>query len=136
MLANEQHESHENAKICYICKERFKDKYARDKKYCKVRDHCHYTGEYRDVVHSICNLEYNIPKEITILFHNESNYDYYFIIKELAEEFRGQFSSLGEIYITFSVPKEKEVIGKNGEKITKNISYKLKFVESAGIYGE
>ena len=29
-------------------------------------------------------------------FHNESNYDYYFIIKELAKEFEGEFNSLGE----------------------------------------
>ena len=57
------------------------------KKYCKVRDHCHYTGEYRGAAHSLCDLKYSIPKQITIIFHNESNYDYCFIIKELAEEF-------------------------------------------------
>ena len=42
------------------------------------------------------------------------------IIKELAEEVKGQFTCLGEIaekYITFSIPTEKEVkrTGKNGE---------------------
>ena len=37
--------------------------------------------------HSICNLRYSIPKKIPIIFHNRSNYDYCFIIKELAEEF-------------------------------------------------
>ena len=36
-------------------------------------------------------------------------------------------------YITFTVPTEKEVakIEKNGEKITKNISYILQFIDSA-----
>ena len=57
------------------------------KKYCKVRDHCHYTGEYRGAAHSICNLKYSVPKKIPIVFHNGSNYDYHFIIKELAKEF-------------------------------------------------
>ena len=64
-----------------------KRKYAKYKKYCKVRDHCHYTGEYRGAAHSLCDLKYSIPKQITVIFHNESNYDYCFIIKELAEEF-------------------------------------------------
>ena len=59
------------------------------KKYCKLRDHCHYTGECRGAAHSICNLKLSVPKEIPIVFHNESNYDYHFIIKELAKEFEG-----------------------------------------------
>ena len=55
LLTNEQHESYENAKICYIFKEKFENKCLKDKIYRKVRDHCHYTGEYRSAVHSICN---------------------------------------------------------------------------------
>ena len=47
-----------------------------------------------EVLHSICNLKYSIPKEITIFFHNRSNYD--FIIKKLAGDFEGQFNCLGE----------------------------------------
>ena len=35
----------------------------------------------------ICNLKYGVSKEISIVFHNGSNYDYHFIIKELTEEF-------------------------------------------------
>ena len=68
----------------------------KDKKYCKVRDHCHYTGEYRGDGHSICNLKYSLPKKILIAFHNGSNYDYHFITKELAEQFKKQFTCLEE----------------------------------------
>ena len=53
----------ENAKKPYICEAKFKDKYVKDKKYCKVRDHCHYTDEYRIAAHSTCNLEYSLPKQ-------------------------------------------------------------------------
>ena len=67
-LTNEQQISYQNAKICYICKEQIEDKHAKDKKYCKVRDHCHYTEEYEGAAHCICNLKYIVPKEISIVF--------------------------------------------------------------------
>ena len=99
-------------KICYICKGKFEDEYIKDKKHCKVRDHCQYTGEYRGAAHSICNLKYSLRKEIPIVFHNGPNYDYHFIIKELAEEFEENFNCLGkntEKYINFLVPIVKEL---------------------------
>ena len=63
-------------------------------------------------------------------------YDNHFIIKELAEEFKLQFTCLGENtekYIHFSVLIEKEVIRfyKIGEETTKTMYYKLKFIDSA-----
>ena len=39
LLTKEQQESYENAKICYLCKEKFQNEYFKDKKYRKVRDH-------------------------------------------------------------------------------------------------
>ena len=71
LLTKEQQESHENAKICCICKEKFENKYVKDRKYSKVRDHCHYTMEYRGVANSICNLKYSVPKNFFIAFHNK-----------------------------------------------------------------
>ena len=53
LLTKEQQESYENARICYTYKEKFENKYLKDKKYCKVRDHCHYTGEYSSAAHII-----------------------------------------------------------------------------------
>ena len=44
-----------------------------DKKYCKVRDHCHYAEDYRGAADSICNLKYSVLKEIPIAFHDGSN---------------------------------------------------------------
>ena len=67
-LTKEQMESCENTKICYICKEKFENKYVKDKKYCKVRDYCHYTGEYRGAPHNICNLKYSVTKKIPMAF--------------------------------------------------------------------
>ena len=136
LLTNEQKKLYQNAKIYYICKEKFEEKHAKDKNYPKVRDHCHSTGEYRGSAHSIHNLKYSIPKKVPIVFHNGFYYDHNFIIKELAEEFKKQSHCLGENtekYITFTVPMEKEVkrIDKNGEKVTKAISYRLKFIDSA-----
>ena len=65
-------------------------------KYCRVRDHCYYTVKYRGAAHNIYNLRYKTPKKITIVFHNGSTNNYHFIIKELAEECKGQFECLGE----------------------------------------
>ena len=68
-----------------------------------------------------------MSKEIPVIFHNGSAYDYHFMIKELAKEFKGNFECLGENtekYITLSVPIKKE--HGNG-KIT---IYKLKFIDS------
>ena len=108
-LTKEEKEIHPEQKVCYICKKGFSTD--DNKKYHKVKDHCHYTGKYRGVAHDICNLSYKTPKEIPVVFRNGSTYDYHFIIKELAEEFEGQFECLGENtekHITFPVPIKKE----------------------------
>ena len=124
-LTPEEKIYHNKQKICYICKKEFNDN---DKKNYKGRDHCHYMGKYRGAAHNICNLKYKVPKEIPIVFHNGSIYDYHFIIKELVNEFEGNFDCLGENtekYITFSVPLKKKIENKNLE-----ITYKIKFIDS------
>ena len=142
-LTNEEKISYENQQICHICEKEFctnKDNKKEFKKMQKVRDHCHYTGKYRGAAHSICNLRYKIKKEIPVVFHNGSTYDYHFIIKQLAREFKGYFHCLGENtekYITFSVPIKKVLDNdndndkKNGKgKKAKTITYRLRFIDS------
>ena len=98
--------------------------------YHKVRDHCHYTGKFRGSAHNICNLRYKTPKEIPVVFHNGSTYNYHFIIRQLAKEFEGNFGWLGENTekcITFTVPIKKELNNNNNNKA---IVYKFKFIDS------
>ena len=136
-LTDEQQKSYEKTKTCYICRKEFQDNYSNDKKYRKTRDHCHFTGEYRGASHSMYSSKYNTIKEISVGFHNGLNYDYNFIIKELPQNFEGKsnyFRENTKKCKAFSVPVKKEIkgIGTNGEEITKAISYKVKFIDSAG----
>ena len=81
-------------------------------------------GKYRGAAHNICNLRYKVPKEIPVVLHNDSTYDYHFIIKE----FEGNFDCLGENtekYITFLVPLKKKIANKKLE-----ITYKIKLIDS------
>ena len=123
-LTKKEEANHNNQKVCYICKKEFDTNNTTEsnslerKKNYKVRDHCHYTGKYRGAAHNMCKLRYKIPKEIPIVFHNGSTYDYQFIIKELVKEFDGNFECLGENtekYIIFSVPLKKKIENKNIE---------------------
>ena len=86
LFTKEQQESYENAKICYRSKEKFENKYVKDKIFCKLRNHCRYTGEDSCAVYSICNVKCSVPTKTPISFHSDSNYHYHFIIKELVEK--------------------------------------------------
>ena len=122
-LTDNENKSYEKQKECDICKKEF----CYDKNKDKVKDHCHYAGKFRGAAHSTCNLRYKVPQEIPVVFHNGSTYDYYFIIKQLAEEFKVQFNCLGENAensITFSVPIYKE----NDD--SKTITQRLRFIDS------
>ena len=84
-------------------------------------------GKYRGAAHSECNLKYSVQKIIPVLSHNGSNYDYHFIIRELAKEFKGKIECLGENmekYISFSVPLKVQ------NKDDKMETFRLEFVDS------
>ena len=116
-LTQEEQYKHDTRKVCFLCKKPFFEDAKNN--YIKVRVHFHYTGKYRGAAHKIRSLTYNTPREIPVLFHNDSSYDYHFVIKELAEEFEGDSECLGE-------NKEKYITSDEGRTIT----YKIKFIDS------
>ena len=44
--------AHRTSRRCYICKKKFSTD-DNNKRYHKVRDHCHYTGKYKGASHDI-----------------------------------------------------------------------------------
>ena len=66
-LTKEENNFYDEQEICYICKDKVcMDK--NDKNYInkrKVKDHCHYTGIFGGAAHDICDLNYNVQKQIS-----------------------------------------------------------------------
>ena len=115
-----ENKSYEKQKVCYICKKEFNNDNDDDdgndddnKKYHKVRDNCPYPGKFRGAAHNICNLRYETPKVVTVVFYNGSTYDYHFIINQLAKELKGKLECLvenTEKNITFPALIKKNLI--------------------------
>ena len=73
LLTKEELKSHQDAKLCYICRKRILKKIAKNKNYQKVRYYCYYTGKYRGAAHSICNLKFHALNGTPAAFRNGSN---------------------------------------------------------------
>ena len=95
-LTSAEQKSFEEAKTCHICNCELKKD--------KVRDHCHFTGQYRGAAHNKCNLMCKKPKVLPVIFHNLQGYDAHLFIKQLAK-LEGKLDcipSTEEKYISFS----------------------------------
>lgn len=69
-----------------------------------VRDHCHFTGKFRSVLCTSCNLKRQSQKFLPIFMHNSSNYDNHFIVRELGcDSYKvGVIPNSTEKFVTFS----------------------------------
>ena len=124
-LTNRQWKRYKRASKCHIC---FKPFNSKDP---KVRDHCHYTCQYRGPAHSLCNLKYRTPSYIPVVFHNLSGYDTHLFIKELGKHSKdiGVIAKNKEDYVTFSVNVAVDkYINKEGNEKDKLIE--LRFINS------
>ena len=116
-VTSNQKKIHKNSKKCHICKKPFhhnkKSKYYNS--FRKVKDHNYYNGIYRGAAHSTCKFKYTTKRDIHVVIHNGSNYDFHLRIKELAAESKKEIHCIPEDkqkYKSFSIP----IMYKSAEK--------------------
>ena len=122
-LTQDEQESFEKAEFCHICKRiLMKD---------KVRDHCHFTGQYRGPAHNECNLMCKKPRILPVIFHNLQGYVAHLFIKQLVR-LEGNLNcipSTEEKYISFSksikVGEYEDYTG-----LTLPINFEIRFLDS------
>ena len=126
-LPNYEKRKYEKSEYCHICHTRFrnndeideqKNKEEPDKKrikflenFKKVKGYDYYTGEFSGSAHLLCSSKYQAHRNIPVIIHNGSNYDFHFIIKELAKKFKSKMRCIGEnpeTYKIFSVIFQKD----------------------------
>ena len=76
IMSENDEKKFKEAQTCYICENLFDGEQ-------KVRDHCHFTGEFRGAAHEQCNLKLRKIKDIPVFFHNLQGYDGHFIFENL-----------------------------------------------------
>ena len=73
-----------NATKCGLCEQEIAPA-AKHPHNPKVRDHCHFTGEYRGAAHKSCNHKLKIQPgktKIPVVFHNLKGYDSHLIMQK------------------------------------------------------
>ena len=130
-LTSQEEEEFNKAEICHICDKEF---YEDDStaQMLKVRDHCHFTGEYRGAAHNSCNLQCRKPLILPVIFHNLQGYDAHLFIKQLAG-IKGKLEcipSTEEKCISFSkkIKVDDYKSRKSGETVSLN--FEIRFIDS------
>ena len=95
-----EQEDFDKAESCHMCNKEL----CVPGKTLKVRDHCHFTGKYREEAHKSCNPQCRKPMILLVIFHNLQGFDSRLFIKKLAKLFfqLNCIPSTEEKYISFS----------------------------------
>ena len=104
---DEAKEKFESATHCHICKEKLNRLVEPN-----VRDHCHFTGQFRGAAHQQCNLNYKIGKKryrLPIVFRNLREYDAHLIFQKIKVKHRkiNVIPNNSERYISIDVGRLK-----------------------------
>jgi len=108
-----------NSNTCYICNESFKEQedglIISSLKGEKVKDHCHYTGQFRGTANNGCILHLKKITDIHVFFHNLGGYNGHIIFQNLTK---------------LDFVKEPKVVAKTMVRFITFSTGKLKFKDS------
>ena len=76
-IMSEEEEQFQSNNTCWICEKLTAD----DDE--KVRDDCHVTGKFRGAAHRNCNINFQLTKNVPVIFHNLRGYDSHLIVNEV-----------------------------------------------------
>ena len=77
IMSEEEEHLFQQSNSCWTCENLI------DNNEEKVRDHCHVTGKFRAVTHWNCNINFQVTKKVTVIFHNLRGYESHLIVCEL-----------------------------------------------------
>ena len=126
-LTRQKQISFDKSETCHICKKELLSD--------KVRDHCHFTGQYRGAAHNSCNLQCRKPMILPVIFHNLQGYDAHLFVKQLAC-LPGELNcipSTEEKYISFSkkIKVDEYKSRRTGETISLYFEIRFEFLQTS-----
>ena len=77
IMSEEEENLFQKCNSCWICKKLI------DNDEEKVRDHCHVTGKFRGAAHRFCNINFQLAKNVPVIFHKLRGYNSHWIFNEL-----------------------------------------------------
>ena len=77
IMSEEEEHLFQQSNSCWICKKLI------DNDEEKVRDHCHLTGKFRGAAHGSCNINFQLAKNVPVIFRNLRRYDSQLIFRKL-----------------------------------------------------
>ena len=124
IMSEEEEHLFQQSNSCWICKKLI------DNDDEKVRDHCHVTGKFRGAAHWDCNINFQLTKNVPVIFHNLRGYDSHLIFNEL-DKFDVKIKVIPnglEKYMAFFLNKNlvfidsMQFMNSSFEKLVKNLS--------------
>ena len=79
IMSEEEEHLFQKRNSCWICKKFINNNNNNEE---KVRDHCHVTGKFRGAAHRNCNINFQLTKNIPVMFHNLRGYHSHLIFTE------------------------------------------------------
>ena len=130
-LTSEEEYLYQEATKCWICGKSFQYEKEAWKEW-KVRDHDHFTGEFRGAAHNKCNLRIQDRLVIPVIAHNLSKYDLKLFIRDLMKYTDGKPNAIAkssEEFIAVSIKIEVNSKVKKDGKIRYYYNT-LRFIDS------